>query len=188
VTEPAYFDELYARVDDPWGLSTSDYEQRKYALTLAALPRPRYSRGFEPGCAIGVLTAGLAERCERLVSWDNAPRALEQARARVTSDAVTFETGRVPKQWPQGSFDLVVISELLYFLSEADRGGVLVRTLESLEPGGHLMAVHWRHAFTEAPSSGDEVHAELASAPGLERLVEHVEPDFLLGVWQRTGG
>ena len=64
---------------------------------------------------------------------------------------------------------------------------MLVRTLGSLEPGGHLMAVHWRHPFAEAPSSGDEVHAELASAPGLERLVEHVEHDFLLGVWQRTG-
>lgn len=188
MTQPAYFDDLYARADDPWALASSDYERRKYALTLAALPRPRYGRAFEPGCAIGVLSTGLAARCDRLVCWDGAPRALEQARARRTGDTVTFALARVPGQWPDGCFDLVLVSELLYFLSASDRAGVLVRALDSLQPGGHLVAVHWRHRFEEAPSSGDEAHAELAGAPGLERLVDHIERDFLLGVWQRTGG
>ena len=47
------------------------------------------------------------------------------------------------------------------------------------------MAVHWRHGFDEAPSNGDEVHAELAATTGLESLVHHVEPDFRLDVWRR---
>lgn len=187
MTGPAYFDDLYARADDPWQLSTSPYEARKYALTVAALPRARYRRGFEPGCAIGVLTAMLADRCDALVSWDGAPRALEQARARVRAPQVELGLHRVPAVWPDGSFDLVVVSELLYFLAAGERAELTRRALASLEPDGHLLAVHWRHGFAEAAGDGDTAHAELAVTAGLERLVHHVEPDFRLDVWRRTG-
>jgi hypothetical protein len=35
----AYFAQIYTADADPWGFATRWYEQRKYALTLAALPR-----------------------------------------------------------------------------------------------------------------------------------------------------
>ena len=184
MTEPAYFDELYGHAYDPWGLASSPYEARKYALTLAALPSRRYRRAFEPGCAIGVLTALLASRCDDLVAWDGATRALEQARRRVRAPHVCFEQRRVPGDWPPGSFDLIVVSELLYFLSATDRASVRDRALASLAPGGHLVAVHWRHAFAEAATDGDQAHAELAAASDLRRVVHHVESDFRLDVWQ----
>ncbi len=185
MTEPAYFDELYAHADDPWGLASSPYEARKYALTVAALPFRRCRRAFEPGCAIGVLTSLLASRCEALMAWDGAPRALEQAKRRVRAPHVCFALQRVPGDWPPGLFDLVVVSELLYFLSATDRAGVRDRALATLEPGGHLVAVHWRHPFAEAYTDGDQVHAELAAAGDLRRVVHHVENDFRLDVWQR---
>ena len=185
MTEPGYFDDLYARTADPWGLSTSAYEARKYALTVAALPHERYQRCFEPGCAIGVLTALLATRCDELVAWDGAPRALEQARARVDEPGVAFALGRVPASWPRGRFDLVVVSELLYFLGEADRAGVRDMVCESLLPDGHLVAVHWRHEFDEASTDGDAAHAELDATPGLTNVLHAVETDFRLDVWAR---
>jgi SAM-dependent methyltransferase len=185
VTDPGYFDDLYAAVDDPWGLSTSAYERRKYALTVASLPAERYRRAFEPGCAIGVLTAQLAQRCDALVAWDGASHAIRQAQQRLREPSVTFAVARVPADWPSGSFDLVLCSELLYFLDADGRAELRRRALLSLEPDGHLMAVHWRHGFDEAPSNGDEVHAELAATSGLESLVHHVEPDFRLDVWRR---
>lgn len=185
MTEPAYFDDLYAHADDPWGLASSQYEARKYALTVAALPRRRYRRVFEPGCAIGVLTSLLASRCDELLAWDVAPRALEQASRRVRAPHVCFALQRVPGDWPQGSFDMIVVSELLYFLSAPDRAGVRDRALASLEPGGHLVAVHWRHAFAEAVIDGDQAHDELAAASDLRRVVHHVESDFRLDVWRR---
>lgn len=187
MTDATYFDQLYARTDDPWGLSTEPYEARKYALTLAALPRARYRRVFEPGCAIGVLTALLAQRCDELLAWDGATVALAQARARVAElGHVTVDEARVPIRWPAGGFDLVVVSELLYFLDAPERASLGDRVLDSLRPEGHLIAVHWRHGFDEASSDGDQVHAELAALPGLRRVVEHVERDFLLDVWERT--
>ena len=36
-----YFDRMYAGAADPWGFGSRWYEQRKYALTLAALPGRR---------------------------------------------------------------------------------------------------------------------------------------------------
>jgi hypothetical protein len=103
----------------------------------------------------------------------------------VREPSVTFTVARVPADWPSGSFDLVLCSELLYFLDADGRAELRRRALLSLEPDGHLMAVHWRHGFDEAPSNGDEVHAELAATSGLESLVHHVEPDFRLDVWRR---
>lgn len=194
VTSSDYFDQLYAGTDDPWGLTSRWYEQRKYALTLAALPNRSYARGFEPGCAMGVLTAGLAKRCDRLVAWDIAARAVEQARSRVPDAHVDIAAAAIPDRWPDGAFDLVVLSEVLYFLAVPDRGRVYQRLVAhsqrgggqpdgGLTSGGHLVAVHWRHGFAEAPSNGDEVHAELAALPGLHSMVSHVEPDFRLDVW-----
>lgn len=185
MTDATYFDKLYARTDDPWGLSTEPYEARKYALTLAALPRQHYRRVFEPGCAIGVLTALLARRCDELLAWDGAAAALEQAQTRVGHlDHVTLAQTRVPGDWPAGRFDLMVVSELLYFLDAGARAVLLQQALSSLEPGGHLIAVHWRHGFDEASGTGEQAHAELADAGGLRRLVTHTERDFLLGVWE----
>ncbi len=54
ILEPAYFDQMYAASADPWGFTSRWYEKRKYALTLAMLPRERYADAFEPGCSIGV--------------------------------------------------------------------------------------------------------------------------------------
>ena len=63
----SYFDDMYSDNPDPWGFESRWYEQRKYALTIAALPEPLYRSGFEPGCSVGVLTSLLAPRCKH--SW-----------------------------------------------------------------------------------------------------------------------
>lgn len=190
MTTPGYFDDLYAERDDPWGLSCTAYEERKYALSVAALTHERYERAFEPGCSIGVLTAELAPRCGTLLSMDGAPRAVEQATARLADVAnVRVELGRVPADWPSGSYDLIVLSELMYFLDAADRSAVALRCGATLAPGGQVLAVHWRHSFDEAPTNGDVVHEELfarLTAHDCARVVQHVEPDFRLDVYERA--
>ncbi|HET7388820.1 MAG TPA: SAM-dependent methyltransferase [Nocardioidaceae bacterium] len=186
MTATDYFHRLYAASDDPWSLASRPYERRKYAVTLACLPRPRYRSAFEPGCSIGVLTGRLARRCARLLAMDAVPRAVEEARAATgRMPHVQVRTGTVPADWPEGRHDLVVLSELLYYLCSEDRRRVAELTLSSLEPGGHLLAVHWRHPFGEAPTDGDRVHAELAATPGLSLLVNHTERDFLAQVFVR---
>ena len=78
-----YFDSMYAQSADPWDLSARWYEQRKYAITLALLPRQHYRHAFEPGCSVGVLTALLSERCTRVTATDVTAAALDGAQRRL---------------------------------------------------------------------------------------------------------
>lgn len=184
-----YFDEMYAASADPWGFTTRWYEIRKYAISLAMLPAERYRDAFEPGCSIGVLTAHLAARCDRVLACDGSAAAVRSATDRTAAlRNVRVQHRVIPRDWPPGEFDLIVLSELLYYFAAEDLGRVLGHTVTALRPGGTLLAVHWRHPVEDYPRSGDDVHQALAVQPGLARLAEHREPDFLAEVYQRAAG
>lgn len=138
------FEAIYARSPDPWNYRTSAYEHEKYAATLAALPEPRYRRGFEVGCSIGVLSRQLADRCDQLLAVDIVESALAQA-MRTCADAahVTFARMRIPNEWPNSRFDLVVFSEVLYYLDPSDIRRTAAACLRSLEPKGTVVLVNY---------------------------------------------
>jgi len=190
---PGYFNRMYAQSDDPWGFGSRWYEQRKYALTLAALPDPAYSSALEIGCSIGVLTTALAARCQRLVALDPSATALAAAAHRVPG-YVSLRQGSVPGDWPAGSYDLVVLSEVGYYLDRADLDRTLSLIERDLAPGGTIVACHWRHPVADYPLSGDAVHMSLAARwPRVSRICEEdflldvLQPDGAVGVARRTG-
>jgi cyclopropane fatty-acyl-phospholipid synthase-like methyltransferase len=153
---PSYFDERYAKNPDPWEFETSDYERAKYGATLDALPRARYASALEVGCSIGVLSETLAKRCDALVSLDLAERALTRARGRCRDlPHVRFELAQVPSQWPEGSFDLILLSEVVYYLDADDVRRLAERVRGCLRPGGDVVLVHWT-GETHYPLTGDE--------------------------------
>ena len=170
-----YFEVLYEADGDPWGFATRWYEARKYTLTLAALPRAHYRCGFEPGCSIGILTAQLAERCDRLIASDPSRTALATAGKRVPGN-VELVRAAVPHDWPRGTFDLIVCSELGYYLSGEDLDGLIARVTDSLDESGHLVAVHWRPKVAEYPQAGTTVHHCFAEA---FRRLAHYEDEFV---------
>ena len=51
---------------------------------------------------------------------------------------------QVPHEWPDDVFDLIVLSEILYFLSPADIIALADRTLATLEADGLVLLVNWR--------------------------------------------
>jgi trans-aconitate methyltransferase len=177
---------LYERSLDPWAFETSWYEQRKYALTLASLPRERYASAYEPGCSIGVLTRLLAGRCDALLASDLIPRAVESARRRVADlPHVRVEQLDTPREWPEGRFDLIVLSELAYFLQPPDVAQLARRTGASLAEGGSVVAVHWRGPIDEWAIPAEQAHAMLRDVAGLSSIAQHLEPEFLLEVFER---
>jgi trans-aconitate methyltransferase len=185
-----YFDGLYEDSADPYGFITRWYERRKYALTVAMLPWARYTNAFEPGCSIGVLTSQLAPRCDALLSCDGAAAAVATARTRTAAfPQVTVEQRRLPGDWPAeaGPFDLIVFSEVLYYLSDQDLDRTIGLAVDTLAPGGTVAAVHWRRPVAFHPQTGDEAHAALAARPELTLRADHQEPDFLAQVYLRAG-
>ncbi|AZG46862.1 class I SAM-dependent DNA methyltransferase [Gordonia insulae] len=179
----SYFHEMYAASDDPWGFADRWYERRKYALTLASLSSERYGRVFEPGCSIGVLSAELVLFSDQLLCMDVSPRAVELAQRRLAHHRgrAAVVIGDLLHDWPSGHFDLIVLSEVLYYLEPAELDEVIRRLPGSLHQGGEVVAVHWRRKVAEYPQSGDDVHERLLGST-LHRQGGYADADFRLDV------
>jgi trans-aconitate methyltransferase len=184
--KPEYFDAIYAADPDPWNFADSPYEQAKYALTLNAMPKPRYRSALEVGCSIGVLTRPLASRCDAIVAIDAARAPLVEAKRRCADlPGVRFEQMFVPEQWPDEVFELILLSEVVYYLSRADVGRLAARVTGSLPAGGSVLLVHWT-GQTNYPLSGDEavtLFIEEMGACVIERADRYAE--FRLDVLSR---
>ena len=98
---------------------------------------------------------------------------------------VEVRQGSVPTDWPEGTFDLVVLSEVAYYLAPDDLTRLVGRCIASLLEGGTLLACHWRHEVADYPATGDQVHVALGERVELHPLVHHLEEDFVLDVWSR---
>ena len=133
-----------------------------------------------------MLSAALAGRCERLLVADIDRSAVATCRAHLANSQqlghVQVEQLRVPDEWPDGEFDLVVLSEVGYYLDSDALDRLLDRAVGSLEDGGTLLACHWRHPVTDYPLAGDTVQERVLARPELAALVAHDEPDFRLDV------
>ncbi len=182
--EPGYFDALYAADPDPWRFTTSAYEAAKYAATLAALPRPRYPSAMEVGCSIGELTARLATKCDAVLGIDVAAAAIAAAEKRCAGlPGVRFERVDFPADSPAGRFDLVVLSEMLYYFDAPTLAQVAERVRALAEPGADLMLVHWLGPTPDYPLTGDDAVAAFEAAAPWARVMRRARTaDYRLDV------
>ena len=184
-----YFEAVYDHDSDPWNFTTSAYEQAKYAATVAALPATAYERALEIGCSIGVLTALLAPLCREIVAVDIAPRPLEIARERLRGqDHVRFEQMTIPDRFPEGRFDLILLSEVGYYWNPDDLQLAIQRIESALQPGGTLVLVHYTPYVPDYPLTGDEVHEAFSQRlRGAYRVTARRAERYRLDVWKKHG-
>ncbi len=166
--KPDWFEQLYASDPDPWRFATSDYEREKYGATLEALPDRRFSSGLEVGCSFGVLTQQLAPRCDELLAIDVAQTVLD--RAQEACPGVRFERRFVPHEWPPGTFDLILFSEVLYYLTEADIQRTAKLAQRALLPGGSILLVHYL-GDTDYPTTGNDAAEGFIAAVGFPQAL-----------------
>ena len=180
-----YFEELYTTSPDPWNFETSDYERAKYRRTLDVLGNRRFRRALEAGASIGVFTQMLAELCDELLAVDVSERAVAAASERLKGlEHVRVERRTLPEEMPEGPFDLILASEVLYYFPREEMLAMLDAFETILAPGGALLAVHWRRETRTYPLQGDEVHGLLVAHTTLTLTESVAEPDYRLDLFE----
>lgn len=180
LSERSYWNSTF-REPDPWDYA-SDYEQRKYRQTLELLPDRRPRRALELGCAEGMFTISLAPRVHELLAVDISDVALQRARERcVDLEHVTLAEHDIADGLPGSGYDLVVCSEILYYLRDAAAVQAFANAVWSgMESGGHLLMAHSMMVADDRTTTGFDFNeigtrfiAELFAAhPGFEFMRE----------------
>lgn len=181
-----YFDRLYERDADPWQFQTSDYERDKYAATLAALPRERYQTAIEIGCSISVLTQMLAPRCGEILGLDISQAAIGSAQERCANmPHVQFQVAQFPHVELQRTFDLILLSEVLYYFDAIDIVTVADKVWEIAKPGADIVCVHWLGPTPDYPMTGDQAMTAFEQALGAPEAVYRTrEQNYRLDVFR----
>lgn len=172
----SFFESWFER-EDPWNYGSA-YEREKYARQMQLLPEGGLGVALELACAEGRFTKQLAQHVDRLIAADISARALERARIRCRDKRnVEFRQLDLCNDPLPAAMDLIVCSEVLYFLNdEEELRDVAKRLAAALKPGGRLLTAHafilsddmsrtgfdWPHRFGAAT-----IARFLAATPGL---------------------
>lgn len=185
------FDALHEREPDPWHVRTRWYERRKADLVMAMLPASRYDSGFEGGCSIGELSLRLATRCDRLLCVDHSAIAARAAAARLREAGhghARIEVGDLAQDWPGDErFDLIVLSEVLYFLGPQALQRCMSTAVSRLNADGHVVTVNWLRSQGDNPLSGTQADDMAACTPGLSTFASYRDADCVARVLAREG-
>ncbi|MBA3809988.1 MAG: methyltransferase domain-containing protein [Solirubrobacterales bacterium] len=186
-TPASHFEALYESSTDPWDYLSSAYESEKYAATLAAIGPGPFAGALEVGCSIGIFSAMLAPRCGELVAMDFSARALRLAGARL-ADLANLELvqGSFPEQAPERAWELVVCSEVLYYLDRPALAMALQWLRVQLAGGARVVVVSWRGPCTSEPLCGDEVHDMLVAELAAEHAFDGRSEGYRLDCFDRN--
>lgn len=184
------FEALYGAESDPWKVRSSFYEQRKLDIVLASLGRPFYRSAWDPACGVGELALRLAGRCTAVLATDLAASAV-----RITGQRCEHESGVTTAQLAlpaapntPARFDLVVLSEFMYYLDAEARPAALTLIDAVAADDAEVVAVHWRHHPHDGWLSGVEVEDETVQFlrdRGWSPTVHHDDTGFVLDVLRR---
>lgn len=154
-----YFKSVYDASEDPWNFETSEYEAKKYAVTIASLPKEHYENVLEIGCSIGVLTQLLAQKSNHLLATDISEKALDRAKKRCENlENITFKKLNFQNELPEDQYDLIMVSEVAYYLSPNDWELAVGNLFDRLKSDGNIVLVHWLPEVHDYPQTGDKVH------------------------------
>lgn len=185
-TSPEFFERLYQRSEDPWDFRHSTYERDRYAAIVACIDDRQYRSAFEPGCAIGELTAMLAPLCQSLEAIDFSASAVTTARHRCRDyPQVHIHQGALPESVPARPCDLIVFSEVGYYFAPDSLESLVVQLWSILEPGGRLVACHWLGHSDDHQLHGAEVHDIMVRVLGAQGDLKSADRGYTLQRWSK---
>lgn len=114
---------------------------------MEALAGIRAERGLEVGCAEGHLTRRLAAHVGELVACDMVDEALRRARNTCAElRNICFLEIDVRRDWPPGTFDLIVCSDVLYYFSKREVREIVRQSARHVRPDGFLLFANEWHS------------------------------------------
>jgi hypothetical protein len=124
-----------------------------------------------------------------VLACDYSIKAVALAQAKLSQCGnVRIEQRAIPQEWPgdsAGTFDLIVVSELAYYLTGPELALLASRCENSLAIGGEVLACHWRQAFHDRLQSTESAHAAFHAQASFSRVIQYLENDFVLEVWRK---
>jgi predicted TPR repeat methyltransferase len=172
---PGFFDHFYDD-GDTFGYDRNPEDQLKFARTLEVCGGNGLGRVLELGCAVGSFTEVLVPHASEVLALDVSRATVERVRERMHgSSHVRAVAMTLPDEFPEGEFDVVVASDVLYYLPVADLQRCVERIEASLDVGGAFVAVHYVPRMGSV-LNGDEAHDVIAAHTRLNHvLAERVE-------------
>ena len=181
-----YFNSLYSGNDDPWEYRSRWYEERKRQICLSLLHKNHYESALEIGCANGTFSELLAQKTNRLLCLDANQKAVDLAAQILDKFThISVECKSVPVEFPDGNFDLIVLSEVAYYLTQHELDELILKLQKSLNDDGMLLSCHWRHPIEHFQLDGHRVHQQLKEKLNLFHYSSLIDPDFLVDIWTK---
>ena len=155
-----------------------------------------FRRGLEIGCAEGLYTEVLAQRCDSLRVLDLSPTALARARGRRRwPDSVTFGAFDLRRNIIPGTFDLIVVTGVLeYFSRPSTMARAREKLVAALAPGGCLLVETTRNNRVVEGSwwgrylvRGKWINHFFSCHPSLVVESDHCDEMFAITLLRRVG-
>jgi SAM-dependent methyltransferase len=175
---------------DVWGYRVSPDHLTRAGWILEAMPEGRFRRVLEVGCAQGFLTERLAPRADSLIACDFSPEAIAAAKAALAGAAqVECRVADIRDGFPGADFDLVLFSDVLYYLSKRETDRVLADAGRNIAPGGHLLIANEWRADARGLTAPDYAFSRLDADRTWTRVTQTRRPfsagEFMLGLYRR---
>ncbi|WP_292960651.1 glycosyltransferase [Novosphingobium sp. UBA1939] len=200
--QEAYWEGIFAS-KDPWDYR-NNYEALKYDQTIALITAvladgQRFGDVLEIACAEGEFTRRMAPFSDRIVATDIAPLAVARA-AQALKDLPNIACQQLDllTDEPPGLYDLIVCSEVLYYLEDAETlARFAARVSAHLKPGGRFVTAHANLLVDEPDRTGfgwphhfgaKGIGAVFAADPALRLTAEFKTPLYRIQRFEKAAG
>ncbi len=181
MTEPKRILEVQTSYD-AWSATYDSDANPTRDLATVALERQQFDFAgrdvLEIGCGTGRNTVWLAERARSVSALDFSEGMLERARARVTSETVSFARHDVREPWPAPDhrFDFVLETLVLEHIDELEP--VFREAFRVLKPGGEFFLCEL-HPFRQLQGKQAEFTDPATGETVFVTAVVHSVADFV---------
>lgn len=136
------FNRFYWLDKDPFGAKDSKYEISKQNRLLELIARQEYRLSLDVGCGNGLLSRRIAAHCEHIIGIDFSSRAVQLAQQNCTGvPNMTLDVADIRNYESSQRFDLIICSEVLYYLQGQALAAVVEKLHRISTPGARLALV-----------------------------------------------